>query len=91
MLKHQWPPASATIEDNTATVTIAGIEHQTHAGTLEEARDAARAEIAAWARHFSRPLKATVTDPEGTWTINVTGDGTARDEHKPTRRWRHRS
>ena len=89
-MRHRWPTASASIEDTDATVTIAGISHSVHAQTIEEARDNARSLIAAWARHFARPVYATVTDPEGEWTITVSGDGIARDTLEQKKTWRNR-
>ena len=89
-MRHRWPTASAGIEDTNVTVTIAGISHSVHAQTIDEARDNARSLIAAWARHFARPIQAAVSDPEGAWTITVSGDGIARDTLEQKKSWRNR-
>ena len=89
-MRHHWPTASASIEDTDVTVTIAGISRSVHAQTIEAARDNARSLIAAWARHFARPIQAAVSDPEGAWTITVSGDGIARDTLEQKKSWRNR-
>ena len=89
-MRHHWPTASASIEETDTTVTIAGIDHSVHAQTIQDARDNARSLIAAWAQHFARPIQATVSDPEGTWTITVSGDGIARDTLEQKKTWRNR-
>lgn len=88
-MQHQWPTASVTIKGTDTTVTIAGIDHRVHAETLEAAREEARGLIAAWAHHFARPVHAAVSDPEGTWTITVSGDGIARDTTQQKKTWRN--
>ena len=89
-MRHHWPTASASIEDTDVTVTIAGISRSVHAQTIQDARDNARSLIAAWAQHFARPVYATVSDPEVTWTITVSGDGIARDTTEQKKTWRNR-
>ncbi|WP_406712678.1 hypothetical protein QEV12_04365 [Trueperella pyogenes] len=77
---HTWPPASVHITpDHRLTITIAGITRTLTVTSTTAGRTQARHHLAAWARHFGRPLTARVTDPEGTWTITVDAEADTHD------------
>ncbi len=84
-----WPKASARVEYGQVTVTIAGVQIAYGASDMNQARDTARYELAMWAWHLRRPLRAEVVDPEGQWVIEVDEHGYAIDQtSRPARWWR---
>lgn len=71
-----WPRVSAAVRpDGTGTLTVNGTERPCRAASLEELRTGVIARCASLARRLGRPVRLSVTDPAGTWTLAVRGEG----------------
>lgn len=83
---HTWPPTSAHVTDTQTDISLAGVSERLTAASIDDARAKTRQRLAAWAKHFGRPLTARLTDPTGTWTITVDPSADIQDAASPVRK-----
>ncbi|MDO5722481.1 MAG: hypothetical protein Q4P06_08085, partial [Actinomycetaceae bacterium] len=70
-----WPPLEITINDQTATLYVAGVEQTKVPADKDSALNAAFAIV----HQYHRDLPLTIHDAEGTWQLLLTTNGEAID------------